>query len=203
MRNIWIRLHPRREYNISDRLDEPSTIRHANNGRLCDALVTEKRIFHLDRRHPHSRHLHHVVASPAVMIVTVRVPKEFIAGRHPAIHCLHSRRILCLLPVFGERTLAAHEQIPDFASSARLAAVVRDSHLVIWNRRSARPSPRASRPIRNKNVQHLRGTNPIENLNAKSLAKLCEYLRRQRLARGNRQPHRRQIDSQPAIKFLQ
>ena len=126
------------------------------------------------------------------MIKTFGVAREFIAGKYPAV-LLHARSKFGNLPILGESAVALHPQVSNLAVRDRCARFVNYSRFIAGNLATASSGTRLAGPRREKNVEHFRRTDTVQNFNSEALAKALENLRGQRFAGRDRYANRGEI----------
>src|SRR2546429_9887807 len=98
--------------------------------------MPEQSVSHLHRRTPHPRDFQHVVRAPTVVVVAVRIAKEFVAGRYPT-PVFRARRQFGDPPILRKRTRAAHPEIADLAVTQQFSLVIHDLHFVARHGKTA------------------------------------------------------------------
>src|SRR6202050_1652215 len=115
------------------------------------------------------------------MIETFGVARELVAGKYPAV-LFHARSKFGNLPILGESAVALHPQVSNLAVRDRGACFVNYSRFIAGNLATASSGTRLAGARREKNVQHFRGTDTVQNFDSEPLAKALENLRAQRFA---------------------
>src|SRR5262249_26756900 len=67
----------------SDRVGEPLFVRRAHYRRLRDASMAQEHVFDFYRGDPHPGDFQHVVGSPAVVEIAIRIAHKLVAGHDP------------------------------------------------------------------------------------------------------------------------
>src|SRR6185503_10946920 len=98
-------------------------------------------------------------------------------------------RRLGATPVPGRGRVPGDPQLARRPGPNRIPLVVREADAVAADDRARRAGTAAARPVRDVDVRHLRRPDPVEDLDAETLAEAREQLGRQRLAGGNAVPH--------------
>ena len=94
-----------------------------HRGRLEHARMLDEHVLDLDRGGPQPADLDHVVGAALVDVVAVLVDAVAIAGEEQ-VAVDRGLGLLVLVPVVGQRGVAAHLQVPDLAVGDRRAQLV-------------------------------------------------------------------------------
>src|SRR5882762_8615530 len=171
----------RAQYHVRHGIAKSTLINRADHGGFGDVGVPQQRVLHLHRRNPHARNFQHVVRASAVVVVTVRITKELIAGHHPR-SAFRACRQFGNPPILRKRARATHPEIADLAVTHRFSRVIHDLDFVTRHGKTATPWLAFSGNTRNENMQHLRRANSVEDLDSELPLPRVENLRGQRFA---------------------
>ena len=149
----------------------------------------------LGRRHPLPGDFEHVVGAAFVRVVAVRVEVVLVAGDVP-LAFERGLRLLVLVPVVGGARVARDPEVAGRAWPEVVPVVVHDLRAIAGDRGPARARARAAGDVRDEDVQHLRGPDPVEDLQAESLPPRLEQRLGQRLAGGDAHPERGEVVSE-------
>src|SRR5581483_10199109 len=108
--------------------------------------------------YPHALHLHHVVITAYIPVVTVRVAIVFVPSADPvALDDLFG--LLMLVPVAGADGVTFNEQASDLTIRNVIAILIHDARLIAGHDLSARSRPHSSGPVGDEHVQRFRRSN--------------------------------------------
>ena len=144
-----------------------------------------ERAFDLERRDIDAADLEHVVAPPAIDVVTALILHVFVAGARPFAQ-EGLARALAVVPIHDRRRRPAHLQLAHFVAARNHVAVIVDETDVVARHRLAGGAVfHPARIVRNEDVQHLGGTDAVEHVDAVALLPAPPDVRRQGLTRGD------------------
>ena len=146
--------------------------------------MRDQRGLHIERRHPESGHLEHVVVAAAVAIHAVRIAHVDVAGVRPLAR-EGAARLLALVPVALRRARAAHQQLAQLAVGDVRALVVDDAQVVAGHRDAGRAVAQLAGLVRDEDVQHLGRAEAVEDVDAEALLPFRADMLGQRLGGGD------------------
>ena len=191
-RQLFRALNTSTQHHVGDGIRKSPLIGRANHCGLGNIGMPQQRVLHFHRRNPHARDFQHVVCAPAVVVITVGIAKEFVAGDHP-VAALRAHRQFGNSPIFRKSARAAHPQSADFAVTHRFSRVIHNFDFVPGHRKTAATRLAFPGNARYENMQHFRGADSVEDLDSKLPLPGIENFRGQCLAGRNALAHRRKI----------
>ena len=182
--------------------DEAARVAAADHPGLEHRGVLGQTGLHLDRRHPDPAHLQHVVVAALEVEIAVGVLEEHVSGSEPLP--LHGApALLVTVPVAGGDGLALDPQLAGGAGQDRPSLAVHQPRLEAGDHLPAGARARRPGPIGQVVVQRLGGAHHVEQLETESLSPALEHRRRQRLAGGDAQAQRAQIEAPRGLGYLE
>ena len=154
-------------------------------------MLDERRL-DFGRRDPLPRDLEHVVAAALVGEIAVGVDVVLVAGDVP-VALERGLRLLVLVPVVGGARVTGNPEVSRLSPTELFAIVVDDLRAIAGNRCAARAALRLARVVRDEDVQHLRRTDPVKDLEAEAGLPLLEQRLRQGFAGAHTHPQRGQV----------
>src|SRR5207249_8711551 len=114
------------------------------------------------------RDLQHVVGPPLVPEEPLVVPPELIPRDAP-LAPERRARLLAILKVAERRRAAADPERPRLAAGRVASVGVRDARLVPWDQAAERSGHDLAEPVADVDVEHLRRSDPVEDLDAEGV----------------------------------
>src|SRR5579875_279545 len=162
--------------------DEPRFVFHADDSRLQNAVMRDERRFDLAGRHPHAAHLQHVVAAPAMHEIAVAVLVELVAGLGPFAD-ERCARALSVVPVTERGGRACDVEVSDLPARHGIAVLADEPDAISADRFSRRSIAHRAGTIRDENVQHLRRSDAVDDIDAGARRPRLAEMRGQRFTR--------------------
>src|SRR5262245_3554864 len=193
--------HPLAEHDEGHRLDERVVILPADDAAFEDGGMRDERVLDLDRTHPQTTHLQHVVGTARVPEVALLVLGVLVAGPEPTpFHRV--LRLLVLIPVTGADRIPLNPKIPNLPDRHRLTGIVEHPRAVTFDNQAARTRTDVARPVRDEHVPGFRGSDAVQDVDAEAVLEPVVERRRQRFARGDGQADGREVEIRRSVRAL-
>src|ERR1700694_3355274 len=140
--------------------------------------------FDFNRPHVDTADLEHVVGPARVDVKTFAVDRVLVPPAAPGpLECVAALRAIG--PVRDRARRSGDLQFAHLPLRNRMAIVAQNPKLIPWHRRAAGPVAYVPGAIRKEDMQHFRGTQAVEDLDAKMVGPTLSDIRGECLAGGS------------------